>query len=69
MGWLIPIGKVTRRSPKPEGTGWAGASRRDHILVERKSNIFLHFPLGTEAFDDTADEIEQDLATALEKIG
>ena len=33
------------------------------------NNIFLHFSLGTEVFYDTADEIEQDLATALQKLG
>ncbi len=32
------------------------------------NNIFLHFSLGTEVFYDTADEIEQDLATALQKL-
>jgi len=33
------------------------------------NNIFLHFSLGTEVFYDTADEVEQDLATALHKLG
>ena len=38
-------------------------------IPKELNNIFLHFSLGTEVFYDTADEIEQDLATALEKIG
>ncbi len=32
------------------------------------NNIFLHFSLGTAVFYDTADEIAQDLAAALQKI-
>ena len=32
------------------------------------NNIFLHFSLGTEVFYDTADEIAQDLETALQKL-
>lgn len=37
-------------------------------IPTKLNNIFLHFSLGTEVFYDTADEIHQDLETALHEL-